>query len=223
MLDSLRPFVIPALSAKGQKLAFVTRGPFSCHRRRRRHGRGAGRHKSGKPCMGAGSNAQAWAGRGTGTQIIRTGTVFQCAPTAADPAAAVRGELTEVGAEREVQRAVDRRHCSQAFHQARWLKFCWLAMGAVCRISTLGKNLLAGDMRSAPLYFSIQQADLTKPDGKFAIFRQAMCAARSCISKQQARLTMHGGKFLPAGFADAGDLALVRQLTEADTADAVFS
>ena len=159
MLDSLRPFVIPALSAKGQKLAFVTRGPFSCRRRRRRHGRGAGRHKSGKPCMGAGSNAQAWTWRGTGTQIIRTGTVFQCAPTAADPAAAVRGELTEVGAEREVQ------HWAEIFHQA-------------------------------------------------------MCAARSCISIQQARLTMHGGKFLPAGFADAGDLALVRQLTEADTADA---
>lgn len=153
MLDSLRPFVIPALSAKGQKLAFVTRGPFSCRRRRRRHGRGAGRHKSGKPCMGAGSNAQAWAGRGTGTQIIRTGTVFQCAPTAADPAAAVRGELTEVGAEREVQRAVDRRHCSQAFHRARWLKFCRLAKGAVRRISALGKNLLAGDVRSVPLYF----------------------------------------------------------------------
>ena len=111
--------------------------------------------------MGAGSNAQAWAGRGTGAQIIRTGTVFQCAPTAADPAAAVRGELTEVGAEREVQH---------------WAE----------------------------------------------IFRQAMCAARSCISIQQARLTMHGGKFLPAGFADAGDLALVRQLTEADTADAVL-
>ena len=103
MLDSLRPFVIPALSAKGQKLAFMTRGPFSCRRRRRRHGRGAGRHKSGEPCMRAGSNAQAWAGRGTGTQIIRTGTVFQCAPAAADPAAAARGELTEVGAERDVQ------------------------------------------------------------------------------------------------------------------------
>lgn len=115
-----------------------------------------------EPCLNAGSNAQAWAGRGTGTQIIRTGTVFQCAPTAADPAAAVRGELTEVEAEREVQH---------------WAE----------------------------------------------IFRQAMCAARSCISIQQARLTMHGGKFLPAGFADAGDLALVRQLTEADTADAVFS
>ena len=97
MLDSLRPFVIPALSAKGQKLAFVTRGPFSCRRRRRRHGRDAGRHKSGEPCMRAGSNAQAWAGRGTGTQIIRTGTVFQCAPAATDPAAAARGELTEVG------------------------------------------------------------------------------------------------------------------------------
>ena len=76
MLDSLRPFVIPALSAKGQKLAFVTRGPFSCRRRRRRHGRGAGRHKSGEPCMRAGSNAQAWAGRGTGTQIIRTAPYF---------------------------------------------------------------------------------------------------------------------------------------------------
>ena len=57
----------------------------------------------------AGSNAQAWAGRGTGAQIIRTGTVFQCAPTAADPAAAVRGELTEVGAEQNVQH---------------WAKFC---------------------------------------------------------------------------------------------------
>ena len=112
--------------------------------------------------MRAGSNAQAWAGRGTGTQIIRTGTVFQCAPTAADPAAAARGELTEVGAERDVQH---------------WAE----------------------------------------------IFRQAMCTARGCISIQQARLTMHGGKFLPAGFADAGDLALVRQLTEADTADAVVA
>ena len=69
--------------------------------------------------MGAGSNAQAWAGRGTGAQIIRTGTVFQRAPTAADPAAAVRGELTEVGAEHVVQRAADRRHCSQAIHRAR--------------------------------------------------------------------------------------------------------
>ena len=115
-----------------------------------------------EPCLNAGLNAQTWAGRGTGTQIIRTGTVFQCAPTAADPAAAVRGELTEVGAEREVQH---------------WAE----------------------------------------------IFRQAMCAARSCISIQQARLTMHGGKFLPAGFADAGDLALIRQLTEADTADAVVA
>ena len=34
---------------------------------------------------------------------------------------------------------------------------------------------------------------------------------------------MHGGTFLPAGFADAGDLALVRQLTEADTAEAKFT
>ena len=100
MLDSLRPFVIPALSAKGQKLAFVTRGPFSCRRRRRRHGRGAGRHKSGEPCMRAGSNAQAWAGRGTGTQIISTGTVFQCAPTAADPAAAAGANLRKLGLNR---------------------------------------------------------------------------------------------------------------------------
>ena len=112
MLDSLRPFVIPALSAKGQKLAFMTRGPFSC----RRQGGGTaavpGGTKAGVPCMGAGSNAQAWAGRGTGAQIIRTGTVFQCAPTAADPAAAARGELTEVGAERDVQ------HWAEIFHQA---------------------------------------------------------------------------------------------------------
>ena len=79
----------------------------------RRHGRGTGRHKSGVPCMGVGSNAQARAGRGTGAQIIRTGTVFQCAPTAADPAAAARGELTEVGAERSVQQIGDCR-CSAA-------------------------------------------------------------------------------------------------------------
>ena len=131
MLDSLRPFVIPALSAKGQKLAFVTRGPFSCRRRRRRHGRGAGRHKSGEPCMRAGSNAQAWAGRGTGTQIIRTGTVFQCAPAAADPAAAVRGELTEVGAEREGS-ALGGNFSSGDVCRAAvippWAKTCWLGM-----------------------------------------------------------------------------------------------
>ena len=47
--------------------------------------------------MGAGSNAQAWAGRGTGAQIIRTGTVFQCAPTAADPAAAEGANLRKLG------------------------------------------------------------------------------------------------------------------------------
>ena len=141
MLDSLRPFVIPALSAKGQKLAFMTRGPFSCRRRGGGTAAVPGGTKAGVPCMGAGSNAQAWAGCGTGAQIIRTGTVFQCAPTAADPAAAVRGELTEVGAERSVQQIGD------------------------CRCSAA------------------------------EIFRQAMCAARSCISIQQARLTMHGGNF----------------------------
>ena len=208
MLDSLRPFVIPALSAKGQKLAFVTRGPFSCRRRRRRHGRGAGRHKSGEPCMRAGSNAQAWAGRGTGTQIIRTGTVFQCAPAAADPAAAARGELTEVGAERSVQR---------------WAEIFRQATCAALPSSRPGRNSVGWRSALCAAVSGIQQAQLTKPDGKFAIFRQAMCAARSCISIQQARHTMHGGKFLPAGFADAGDLALIRQLTEADTADAVFS
>ena len=115
MLDSLRPFVIPALSAKGQKLAFVTRGPFSCRRRRRRHGRGAGRHKSGEPCMRAGSNAQAWAGRGTGTQIIRT----------------ARGELTEVGAEREGS-ALGGNFSSGDVCRAAvippWAKTCWLGM-----------------------------------------------------------------------------------------------
>lgn len=177
MLDSLRPFVIPALSAKGQKLAFVTRGPFSCRRRRRRHGRGAGRHKSGEPCMRAGSNAQAWAGRGTGTQIIRTGTVFQCAPAAADPAAAARGELTEVGAEREG--------------------------------SALGGNFSSGDVR---------RAAVIPPWAKTCWL--GMCGRRRCISIQQADLTKPDGKFLPGSFADAGDLALVRQLTEADTADA---
>lgn len=170
MLDSLRPFVIPALSAKGQKLAFVTRGPFSCRRRRRRH-------KSGEPCMRAGSNAQAWAGRGTGTQIIRTGTVFQCAPAAADPAAAARGELTEVGAEREG--------------------------------SALGGNFSSGD---------VCRAAVIPPWAKTCWL--GMCGRRRCISIQQADLTKPDGKFLPGSFADAGDLALICQLTEADTADA---
>ena len=91
----------------------MTRGPFSCRRRGGGTAAVPGGTKAGVPCMGAGSNAQAWAGRGTGTQIIRTGTVFQCAPTAADPAAAARGELTEVGAERSVQQIGDCR-CSAA-------------------------------------------------------------------------------------------------------------
>ena len=87
--------------------------------------------------MGAGSNAQAWAGRGTGTQIIRTGTVFQCAPTAADPAAAARGELTEVGAERDVQ------HWAEIFRQA---------MCAAQPLSRPGEILLVGEVRCAQLY-----------------------------------------------------------------------
>ena len=37
------------------------------------------------------------AGCGTGTQIISTGTVFQCAPTAADPAAAAGANLRKLG------------------------------------------------------------------------------------------------------------------------------
>lgn len=158
----------------------MTRGPFSCRRRRRRHGRDAGRHKSGEPCMRAGSNAQAWAGRGTGTQIIRTGTVFQCAPAATDPAAAARGELTEVGAEREG--------------------------------SALSGNFSSGDVR---------RAAVIPPWAKTCWL--GMCGRRRCISIQQADLTKPDGKFLPGSFADAGDLALIRQLTEADTADAVFS
>ena len=67
-------------------------------------------------CLRVGSNAQAYAGRGTGTQIISTGTVFQCAPTAADPAAAAGANLRGLGlnrmfsAEREffVRRCVPR-------------------------------------------------------------------------------------------------------------------
>ena len=87
--------------------------------------------------MGVGSNAQAWAGRGTGAQIIRTGTVFQCAPTAADPAAAARGELTEVGAERDVQ------HWAEIFRQT---------MCAAQPLSRPGEILLVGEVRCAQLY-----------------------------------------------------------------------
>ena len=152
MLDSLRPFVIPALSAKGQKLAFVTRAPFSCRRRRRRHGRGAGRHKSGEPCMRAGSNAQAWAGRGTGTQIIRTGTVFQCAPAAADPAAAARGELTDVGAERSVQR---------------WAEIFRQAMCTAQPLSRPGRNSVGWRRALCAAVSGIQQAQLTSQTAEF--------------------------------------------------------
>ena len=42
------------------------------------------------------------------------------------------------------------------------------------------------------------------------------------LSAQQAGERKYDGK-LPAGFSHAGDLALIRQLTEADTADAVVA
>ena len=119
-----------------------------------------------------------------------------------------RGELTEVRAERNVQR---------------WASIFRQAVCTALPLSHPGRNSVGWRRALCAAVSGIQQAQLTMPNGKFAIFRQAMCAARSCISIQQARLTMHGGKFLPAGFADAGDLTLIRQLTEADTADSLFS
>ena len=174
MLDSLRPFVIPALSAKGQKLAFVTRGPFSCRRRRRRHGRGAGRHKSGKPCMGAGSNAQAWAGRGTGTQIIRTGTVFQCAPTAADPAAAAGANLRKLGLNRmfSTGRAFFVRRCAPR-----------------SRYPAPGEILLVGEGRCAQLYlvYSKHSSQCQTASSQFFVRRCAPRAAVFLYSKRGSR------------------------------------
>ena len=174
MLDSLRPFVIPALSAKGQKLAFVTRGPFSCRRRRRRHGRGAGRHKSGKPCTGAGSNAQAWAGRGTGTQIIRTGTVFQCAPTAADPAAAAGANLRKLGLNGmfSAGRAFFVRRCAPR-----------------CRYPAPGEILLVGEGRCAQLYlvYSKHSSQCQTASSQFFVRRCEPRAAVFLYSKRGSR------------------------------------
>ena len=62
-----------------------------------RHGRGAGRHKSGDCVPARRVKRTGSAGCGTGTQIISTGTVFQCAPTAADPAAAAGANLRKLG------------------------------------------------------------------------------------------------------------------------------
>ena len=53
-------------------------------------------------------------------------------------------------------------------------------------------------------------------------FRQAMAAKRSCTKVLRAEPTKHYGNS-EARLADAGDLALVSQLTEADTADAVVA
>ena len=174
MLDSLRPFVIPALSAKGQKLAFVTRGPFSCRRRRRRHGRGAGRHKSGEPCMRAGSNAQAWAGRGTGTQIIRTGTVFQCAPAAADPAAAEGANLRKLGLNGmfSAGRAFFVRRCAPR-----------------SRYPAPGEILLVGEGRCAQLYlvYSKHSSRCQTASSRFFVRRCAPRAAVFLYSKRGSR------------------------------------
>ena len=46
-----------------------------------------------------------------------------------------------------------------------------------------------------------------------------MAAKRRCTKVLRAEPTKHRGKS-EAGLADAGDLALISQLTEADTADA---
>ena len=53
-------------------------------------------------------------------------------------------------------------------------------------------------------------------------FRQAMAAKRSCTKVLRAEPTKHYGNS-EARLAHAGDLALVSQLTEADTADAVVA
>ena len=53
-------------------------------------------------------------------------------------------------------------------------------------------------------------------------FRQAMTAKRSCTKVLRAEPTKHYGNS-EARLAYAGDLALVSQLTEADTADAVVA
>ena len=53
-------------------------------------------------------------------------------------------------------------------------------------------------------------------------FRLAMTAKRRCTKVLRAEPTKHYGNS-EAGLAHAGDLALISQLTEADTADAVVA
>ena len=111
----------------------------------RRHGRGAGQHKSGGTMHGrrvkrAGMDGTRHRNSDHKDQhriSVRTDSRRSSCGCGANLRKLGLNGVFSKSATADVQR----------------LKFCWLAMDAVCRISTLGKNLLAGDVRSAPLYF----------------------------------------------------------------------
>ena len=122
----------------------------------------------------AGSNAQAWAGRGTGTQIIRTGTVFQCAPTAADPAAAEGANLRKLGLNGmfSAGRAFFVRRCAPR-----------------SRYPAPGEILLVGEGRCAQLYlvYSKHSSRCQTASSRFFVRRCAPRAAVFLYSKRGSR------------------------------------
>ena len=73
-----------------------------------------------------------------------------------------RGELTEVRAERNVQR---------------WASIFRQAVCTAQPLSRPGRNSVGWRRALCAAVSGIQQAQLTMPNGKFAIFRQATCAA----------------------------------------------
>ena len=122
----------------------------------------------------AGSNAQALRGCGTGTQIISTGTVFQCAPTAADPAAAAGANLRKLGLNGmfSAGRAFFVRRCAPR-----------------SRYPAPGEILLVGEGRCAQLYlvYSKHSSRCQTASSQFFVRRCAPRAAVFLYSKRGSR------------------------------------
>ena len=139
-----------------------------------RHGRGAGRHKSGDCVPARRVKRTGTAGCGTGTQIISTGTVFQCAPTAADPAAAAGANLRKLGLNGmfSAGRAFFVRRCAPR-----------------CRYPAPGEILLVGEGRCAQLYlvYSKHSSQCQTASSQFFVRRCAPRAAVFLYSKRGSR------------------------------------
>lgn len=122
----------------------------------------------------AGSNAQALRECGTGTQIISTGTVFQCAPTAADPAAAAGANLRKLGLNGmfSTGRAFFVRRCAPR-----------------SRYTAPGEILLVGEGRCAQLYLVYRKhsSRCQTASSQFFVRRCAPRAAVFLYSKRGSR------------------------------------